>query len=68
VFGQHPVGDAHNVGGDPISRQPSARKPPVDDDKVVLGHDHAWLVLKGRWRTLYEIEKTFAARLEWALC
>ena len=36
----------------------------MDDDKVALGHDHARLVLEGRGSTLYEVEETFAARLD----
>jgi peroxiredoxin len=44
VFGQHPVGDAHDVGSDPVSRPSHARESPMDDDKVALGYDHARLV------------------------
>ena len=64
MFGQHPVGDAHDVGGDPVSRESSARKSPVDDDKVAFGHDHARLIFEGRGRTLDEVEEAFAARLD----
>jgi hypothetical protein len=34
VFGQHPVGGAHDVGSDPGSWESSARESPMDDDKV----------------------------------
>jgi hypothetical protein len=64
VFGQHPVGDANDVGGNPVSREASAGKSPVDDDKVAFGHDHARLVFEGRGRTLDEVEEAFAARLD----
>src|SRR3981081_1023680 len=64
VFGQHSVGDAHDVSGDPVSRASHARESPVDDDKVAFSHDHARLVLEGRGSTLYEVEETFAARLD----
>jgi hypothetical protein len=64
VFGQHPVDNAHDVGGDPVSRASGARESPVDDDKVAFGHDHARLVLEGRGSTLYEVEETFSARLD----
>jgi hypothetical protein len=36
----------------------------MDDDKVAFGHDHARLVLEGPGSTLYEVEETFAARLD----
>src|SRR5258708_36566997 len=64
VFGQHPVGDAHDVGGDPVSRESRARESPMDNDKVALGHDHARLIFERRGRTLDEVEETFAARLD----
>jgi len=64
VFGQHPVGDAHDVGGDPVSRAASAGKSSVDDDKVAFGHDHARLILERRGSTLDKVEETFAARLD----
>ena len=64
MFGQHTVGDSHDVGGDPVSRASSARESPVDDDKVAFGHDHARLVLERRGRVLDEVEETFAARLD----
>ena len=64
MFGQHPVGDAHDVGGDPVSWESSARESPVDDDKVAFGHDQARLIFEGRGTTLDEVEETFAARLD----
>jgi hypothetical protein len=30
VFSQHPVGDPHDVGGDPVSRESGARESSVD--------------------------------------
>jgi hypothetical protein len=54
----------HDVGGDPVSRASNARESPVDDDKIAFGHDHARLILEGRWRSLDEVEETFAARLD----
>jgi hypothetical protein len=36
----------------------------MDDDKVPFGHDHTRLVFERRWRTLNEVEETFAARLD----
>src|SRR5580692_2347526 len=36
VFGQHSVGDAHDIGGDPASRASSARESPMDDDKITF--------------------------------
>src|SRR5216684_1364492 len=64
VFGQHPVGDANDVGGDPVSRASSAGESPVDDDKVAFGHDHARLILEGRGSSLDKVEETLAARLD----
>jgi hypothetical protein len=64
VFGQHPVGDAHDVGGDPVSWESSARESPVDDDDVAFGQDYARLILEGRGRSLDELEQTFATRLD----
>src|SRR6266849_5263486 len=58
VFGQHPVGDAHDVGGDPVSRQSGARESSVDDDKVAFSHDHARLIFEGRGRALDKVEET----------
>jgi len=64
VFGQHPVGDTHDVSGDPVSRASKARESSVDDDKVAFGHDHARLVFEGRRSGLDKVEQTFAARLD----
>jgi hypothetical protein len=64
VLGQHPVGDANGVGGDPVSRASRARESPVDDDKVTFGHDYARLIFEGRGRRLDEVEETLAARLD----
>ena len=64
MLGQHPVGDAHDVGGDPVSRAPGARESPVNDDEVALGHYHARLIFEGRGTGLDEVEETFATRLD----
>jgi hypothetical protein len=40
----------------------------MDDDKLAVGCDHARLVLERRGRTLDEVEETFAARRDVALC
>ena len=61
MFGQHPVGDAHDVGGDPVSWESSARESPMDDDRVALGHDQARFIFEGRGAGLDEVEETFAA-------
>src|SRR6266481_7304608 len=61
VFGQHPVGNTHDVGGDPVSWESNARESPVDDDKVAFGHDQARLIFEGCGRGLDEVEETFAA-------
>jgi hypothetical protein len=64
MFRQHPLGDAYDVGGDPVSRASDAREPPVHDDKVAFGHDQARLVFEGCGSRLDEVEETFAARLD----
>jgi hypothetical protein len=64
VFGQHTVGDSHDVSGDPVLRESQSRESSMDDDKVAVGHDHARLVLERRGRSLDEVEETFAARLD----
>jgi hypothetical protein len=61
VFGQHAVGDAHDVGGDPVSRASSAGERPVDDDKVAFGHNDARLIFEGRGSSRDEVEETFAS-------
>jgi len=68
VFGQHPVRDAYDVSGDPVSRASSARESPVDNDKIAFGHDHARLIFEGRGSSLDEVEETFTAGLDVALC
>jgi hypothetical protein len=68
MFGQHAVGDAHDVGGDPVSRTSNAGETAVDDDKIAFGHDQARLVSERRRSSLDEVEETFAARSMWALC
>src|SRR5258708_16682518 len=60
VFGQHPVGDAHDVGGDPVSRESRARESPMDNDKVALRHDPAPLILDRHGRTLDQLAQPFA--------
>src|SRR5882757_8240145 len=64
MFGQDPVGDAHDVGGDPVSWEAGARKSSVNDDEVAFGHDHARLIFEGRRSTLDEVEQTLASRLD----
>lgn len=64
VFGQHPVGNAHDVGGNPVSWESNARGSPVDDDKVAFGHDQARFIFEGRGRGLDEVEETFAAQFD----
>src|SRR5258705_9620921 len=63
VFGQHPVGNAHDVGGNPVSLESIARESPVDVAKVAFGHDQARLIFEGPGRGRDELEETFAARL-----
>jgi hypothetical protein len=37
----------------PIHRQTEARKPTVDDDEILIGHNHSRLVLQ-RWRDAFD--------------
>jgi hypothetical protein len=62
MFGQHAVGDSHDVSGDPVPRESRSRESSMDDDKLAVGRDHARLVLERRGRTLDEVEETYAAR------
>src|SRR5260370_11269079 len=64
MLGKDPGRGAEDVGGDPGSRESSARKSSVDDDKVAFGHDHARLIFEGPGSTLDEVEETVAARLD----
>ena len=63
MLGQHPVRDAHDVGGYPVSRQSGAGEAAVDDHEIAFGHDHTRLIFKGRGTGLDEVEETFATRL-----
>jgi hypothetical protein len=41
VFGEYTIGDADDVGRDPVARRkPVARKTPVEDHKFLLSEDH----------------------------
>ena len=64
MFGQHPVGNTNDVGGDPVSRASCTGESPMHDHKVTLGHDHTRFIFEGRGSTLDEIEETFPAWLD----
>jgi hypothetical protein len=64
VLGQHPVRDAHDVGGYPVSRQSGAGEATVDNHEIAFGHDHSRLIFEGRGTGLDEVEETFATRLD----
>jgi hypothetical protein len=48
VFREHAVGHPDDIGGDPISRHSSFRKPTMDDHVIVFSNDQARLVLQRR--------------------
>jgi len=64
VLGQHPVRDAHHVGGYPVSRQSGAGEATVDNHEIAFGHDHSRITFEGRGTGLDEVEETFATRLD----
>ena len=64
MLGQHPVRDAHDIGGYPVSRQSGAGEATVDNHEIAFGHDHSRLLFEGRRTGLEEVEETFATRLD----
>ena len=60
VFHQHAVSHSDNIGGDPISRASSSRKPTMDDRVIVFSNDHTRLVLQRRRCASNQVEQAVA--------
>ena len=60
-LGKYTVGDADYVGRDPAARPSMAGEAPVDDDKFLVGEDHAGFVSQRRRRALDQIEEALTS-------
>jgi hypothetical protein len=58
------IGDAQDVGGNPVHRPAVARESSVHDHELALGHDYARFVLERRRGAFDQIEKSLTARLD----
>ncbi len=61
MLDEHTVGDAKDIGGDPVPRPSVSREPAVDDYVISFGNDHARLVFQPRRCAPDQIEQAVAS-------
>ena len=61
MLDENPILDPKDVRRDPVHRLAEARKSPVDDDEVAVGHNHPRLIFQRRRHALDEIEEALTA-------
>ena len=64
MLDQNAIVDANDVRRNPVNGLPEARKSPMHDHKISLGHDRSRLVLQSGWQALDEIEQTLTTRCD----
>jgi len=58
------VNYSNNIGGDPISWDASARKPPVENHVVSIRGDDTRLISEARRGRLYQVKEAVSPRLD----